>query len=50
LPSWKAHLLTGDRAGTRSPFVTRNWRLTFWIDQSEIEIVDLDYPDYHWGA
>jgi proteic killer suppression protein len=27
--------------------VTRNWRLTFRIDRDEIEIVDLDYEDYH---
>lgn len=26
---------------------TKNWRLTFRIDQSEIEIIDLDYEDYH---
>jgi proteic killer suppression protein len=27
--SWKAHQLTGDRKGTWSLFVTKNWRLTF---------------------
>ena len=27
--------------------VTRNWRLTFRVDQAEGEIVDLDYEDYH---
>jgi toxin HigB-1 len=47
VPSWKAHLLTGDRKGTWSLFVTRNWRLTFRIDSDAIEIVDLDYDDYH---
>lgn len=47
IPSWKAHQLTGDRKGTWSLFVTRNWRLTFRIDSDEIEIVDLDYEDYH---
>jgi proteic killer suppression protein len=47
VPSWKAHQLTGDRKGTWSLFVTKNWRLTFRIDQNEIEIVDLDYEDYH---
>ena len=45
--SWKAHKLTGDRKGTWSVFVSKNWRITFRIDQSEIEIVDLDYEDYH---
>jgi proteic killer suppression protein len=47
VPSWKAHQLTGDRKGTWSLSVTRNWRLTFRIDQAEGEIVDLDYEDYH---
>ncbi len=47
VPSWKAHQLTGDRKGTWSLFVTRNWRMTFRIDQDEIEIIDLDYEDYH---
>lgn len=47
VPSWKAHLLTGDRKGTWSLFVTKNWRITFRIDHDEIEIIDLDYDDYH---
>lgn len=46
-PSWKVHQLTGDRKGTWSLTVTRNWRITFRIDISEGEIVDLDYEDYH---
>lgn len=47
IPSWKAHQLTGDRKGTWSLFVTKNWRITFRIDQAEIEIIELDYEDYH---
>jgi len=47
IPVWKAHQLTGDRKGTWSLFVTRNWRITFRIDQNEIEIIDLNYEDYH---
>ncbi len=47
IPSWKAHQLSGDRKGTWSLFVTKNWRLTFRIDHTEIEIIDLDYEDYH---
>ena len=47
VPGWKAHLLTGDRKGTWSLFITKNWRMTFQIDASEIEIIDLDYEDYH---
>ena len=47
IPSWKAHLLTGDRKGTWSLFVSRNWRITFRINETEIEIIELDYEDYH---
>lgn len=45
--SWKAHQLTGDRKGSWSLTVTRNWRITFRIDKAEGEIFDLDYEDYH---
>ena len=44
-PSWRAHQLTGDRKGFWSLQVTRNWRLTFRIEDDEI--VDVDFEDYH---
>lgn len=47
VPNWQAHQLTGGRKGAWSLFVTKNWRITFRIDQSAIEITDLDYEDYH---
>lgn len=47
LPSWKVHMLTGDRRGTWSLSVTRNRRLTFVVDLVEREIVDLNLEDYH---
>jgi toxin HigB-1 len=47
VPAWKAHMLTGNRKGTWSLFVSRNWRLTFSIDRTEVEIIDLNYEDYH---
>jgi proteic killer suppression protein len=47
LPSWNAHLLTGDRKGTWSLSVTRNRRLTFRIDTVEREVCDLNLEDYH---
>jgi proteic killer suppression protein len=47
MPSWKAHQLTGDRKGIWRITVTRNWRITFKIDPTESEILDLDYEDYH---
>jgi len=47
VPGWKAHRLGGDRKGVWSLAVTKNWRLTFRIDEAEGDIVDLDYEDYH---
>ena len=47
IPSWRAHQLSGDRKGTWSLSVTRNWRITFRIDHAQLEIVDLDFEDYH---
>ena len=47
IPSWKAHVLTGNRKGEWSLSVTKNWRITFCIDRQEIEIVDLNFEDYH---
>lgn len=44
-PLWKAHQLTGGRKGVWSLHVTRNWRLTFRIEDGEI--TDVDYEDYH---
>lgn len=46
LQAWKAHQLTGDRKGVWSLTVTRNWRLTFTINDED-EIEDLDLEDYH---
>ena len=45
-PSFGAHLLTGDRAGVWSLIVTKNWRMTFRIDDHGA-IDDLDLEDYH---
>jgi len=47
LPSWKAHLLTGDRKGTWSLSVTANRRLTFQIGGVRKEIYELNLEDYH---
>jgi proteic killer suppression protein len=44
-PLWKAHQLTGQRKGVWSLHVTRNWRLTFRIQDNEI--LDIDCKDYH---
>ena len=47
LPSWKVHILTGDRKGTWSLSVTANRRLTFFIDTAERVIYDVNLEDYH---
>ena len=44
-PNYAAHMLSGDRAGTWSLTVTRNWRLTFRVVGKRI--VDMDLEDYH---
>ncbi|MBU1385737.1 MAG: type II toxin-antitoxin system RelE/ParE family toxin [Alphaproteobacteria bacterium] len=47
VPTWKAHQLTGGRRGVWSLFVSRNWRLTFRIRHDQLEIIDLNFEDYH---
>lgn len=45
-PNYGLHLMTGDRAGTWSMTLTRNWRMTFTITEDGA-IADLDLEDYH---
>ena len=45
-PNYGLHPLTGDRAGTWAMTVTRNWRLTFSLNEQGA-VVDLDLEDYH---
>ena len=45
-PNFGAHRLTGDRAGTWSLILTRNWRLTFRINAA-LGVEDMDLEDYH---
>jgi proteic killer suppression protein len=47
VPSWKAHELTPGTPGKWSLTVTRNYRLTFYIDLDEQTVSVLDYEDYH---
>jgi proteic killer suppression protein len=47
LPTWKAHVLTGNRKGTWSLSVTGNLRMTFRIDAAKREIYLLNLEDYH---
>ncbi|RMB37327.1 proteic killer suppression protein [Sphingomonas sp. PP-F2F-G114-C0414] len=45
-PNFGAYRLAGDRAGLWSLTVTKNWRMTFWINDAG-GIEDLDLEDYH---
>jgi proteic killer suppression protein len=45
-PLWKVHALTGNRKGTWSIHVTRNWRLTFRIEDGEL--LDMNLEHYHY--
>lgn len=45
-PNYGLHPLTGDRAGSWAMTVTRNWRLTFSINEQGA-VADLDLEDYH---
>ena len=45
-PNYGLHCLTGNRAGTWSMTVTRNWRLTFIVTQMA-SVTDMNVEDYH---
>lgn len=45
-PNYGAHQLAGDRKGEWSLTVTKNWRMTFRINQAGA-IEDMDLEDYH---
>jgi proteic killer suppression protein len=45
-PNYGAHELGADRAGTWALTVTKNWRMTFRVDD-EGRIIELDLEDYH---
>ena len=47
VPSWKAHELKPGQPGKWSLVVTRNYRLTFLVDQVAQTVSVLDYEDYH---
>jgi proteic killer suppression protein len=45
VPGYRFHELTGDRKGTFSLLVSRNWRITFrWSPEGPY---DVDLEDYH---
>jgi proteic killer suppression protein len=45
-PNYGLHELTGDRRGTWSMTVTKNWRLTFRIS-AKGALTEVDLEDYH---
>jgi toxin HigB-1 len=44
-PNFGFHWLVGDRAGTATMTLTKNWRLTFRINEDG-SVIDLDLEDY----
>ncbi|HEX7822726.1 MAG TPA: type II toxin-antitoxin system RelE/ParE family toxin [Sphingobium sp.] len=45
-PNFGLHELTGDRKSAWSMTVTRNWRLTFRVNDDGA-LIDMDLEDYH---
>jgi toxin HigB-1 len=45
-PNYGLHRLMGNRAGTWSMTVTRNWRLTFTVTEMGT-VADMNLEDYH---
>ncbi|WP_370173849.1 type II toxin-antitoxin system RelE/ParE family toxin [Sphingobium abikonense] len=45
-PNYGLHPLTGDRTGTWAMTVTRNWRLTFSMNEQGA-LINIDLEDYH---
>ena len=45
-PNYGLHKLSGDRKGIWSMTVTKNWRLTFRVN-NDGGIVDMELEDYH---
>lgn len=41
-PGWRIHQLSGDRRGTWSISASGNWRITFDVDQHEIQNLHLE--------
>jgi len=45
-PNYGLHPMVGDRLGTWSMTVTKNWRMTFTLTETGA-VADLDLEDYH---
>jgi len=45
LPGFRLHPLKGDRKGLWAIDVSRNWRIVFSFEESNVFVVD--YKDYH---
>ncbi len=45
LPGYGLHPLTGKRKGEWSITITRNWRVTFRFDGTDV--VEVNFEDYH---
>lgn len=47
IPGYDLHPLKGDRKGQWAIKVTGNYRIIFAFNEAKIEVLDVDYVDYH---
>ena len=47
IPGWNLHPLKGDLKDHWSVKVNGNWRITFRFIDENIEVLDVNYLDYH---
>jgi toxin HigB-1 len=47
VPGWNLHPLKGNLKDHWSVKVNGNWRITFRFIEEHIEVLDVDYLDYH---
>lgn len=47
VPGFQLHQLKGKLKGVSSVSVNGNYRITFRFDEKKIEVLDIDYLDYH---
>lgn len=47
VPGFDLHPLKGDLAGYHSVKVNGNYRIIFQFNRARVEVIDIDYRDYH---
>ena len=47
VPGWNLHALKGELKNNWSVKVNGNWRITFRFIEENVEVLDVNYLDYH---